>query len=68
MPAAAATASTAALAPPPLPQYVVTAHLFAAVPTPLPADADPLLFSEGRARQHLDVLARQIGHRQVGGP
>lgn len=51
--------------PLPIAQYGVTTHFFAAVPDPLPADADPLLFSEGRAFQHLDVLATQTGHRQV---
>ena len=35
---------------------------------PLPLDADPNLFSEARARAHVDKLATEIGDRQVGTP
>jgi hypothetical protein len=43
-----------------------TLHFLAEVPQPLPATADAALFSEGRAFEHLEVLATKIGHRQVG--
>lgn len=46
--------------------YVATQHFFAEVPTPLPADADPTLFAEGRVFEHLHVLTKTIGHRHVG--
>ena len=48
-------------------QLLTTIHFFALVPEPLPADADPTRFSEGRAFRHLDILAGNIGHRQVCG-
>lgn len=38
----------------------------ARVPEPVPAGAPPQLFSEGRARLHLEQLIKQIGWRQAG--
>lgn len=38
------------------------------VPPPLPADAPLSAFSEGRALQHLRVLTKDIGQRQVTTP
>ncbi len=38
------------------------------VPPPLPADAPPGLFAEGRALATTSYLADTIGHRQVGTP
>lgn len=67
--AAAVGAACSPSLPPPFtplpPQLLTTVHFFALVPEPLPADADPALFSEGRAFRHLDILAGNIGHRQV---
>ncbi|KAL4424855.1 hypothetical protein ABPG77_011105 [Micractinium sp. CCAP 211/92] len=48
--------------------FWATMHFFTQVPDPLPADADPSRFAEGRAMQHLDALVNRIGHRQVGSP
>ncbi|KAL4421351.1 hypothetical protein ABPG75_010642 [Micractinium tetrahymenae] len=48
--------------------YKTTTHFFAQVPEPLPADADPRHFAEGRVMQHLDALVNRIGHRHVGSP
>lgn len=46
-------------------QFSATMHFFTWVPAPLPADADPRHFAEGRAMQHLDALVNRIGHRHV---
>ena len=46
-------------------QYGLTSYFFREVPTPLPADAAPERFAEGRVLQHLSVLTETIGHRQV---
>ena len=47
-------------------QYRITYEAFIVVPTPLPANAPPGLFAEGRALATTSYLADTIGHRQVG--
>jgi Peptidase family M28 len=49
-------------------QYQITYNAFAVVPPPLPVDAPPGLFAEGRALATTSYLADTIGHRQVGTP
>ena len=51
--------------PPPPPQLAATGHAFAAVPAPLPSDAPPGVFAEGRALDTVRHLADVIGLRQV---
>lgn len=46
-------------------QFYVTHKAFARVPTPLPRDASPKLFSEGRALKHTAYLSDRVGERQV---
>jgi len=45
--------------------FIATGLAFRAVPRPLPFDAPPGLFAEGRARATTSYLADTIGHRQV---
>lgn len=45
---------------------MATSHAFAVVPAPLPSDAPPGLFAEGRALDTVRHLVDVIGHRQVG--
>lgn len=49
-------------------QYQITYQAFVVVPPPLPIDAPPGLFAEGRALATTFYLADTIGHRQVGTP
>jgi hypothetical protein len=48
------------------PQVALVAYAVCWTATPLPADAPLYLFSEGRALKHVEVLAKEIGERQVG--
>jgi hypothetical protein len=49
-------------------QYQITYQAFVVVPLPLPVDAPPGLFAEGRALATTSYLADTIGNRQVGTP
>ncbi len=50
----------------PLLQVLISVRSFYRTPHPLGKDAAPELFSEGRAREHVNMLSEVIGHRTVG--